>query len=731
MKRMLLFLAFALISCTCADEVISQGEINEKELFVTNDDVIKSECKPQCRQVESKFKALVVGFDPQSGVTSCIIVPKDDFSNTLGINANTKNTTCIDETNQTINDGFLSSDIKPYRSSLGYKPEQMTLTRFLAGVVTLDPAVVDFSQTKTTGILHLKDPSAIYGTNTVDVQGRRELTATANNLNKANLAYYATLFSNMSAVYTALQYILLVCIGGWFFAVMAVRNANNKMESSNEKQKILNTLLVPVLAFAAFFTPIPEDSGMTATPIQKIMRAGASLSNTFADKLGTVGAESYMQKLYGSVGAYTWEKEKLYRENKKNYANIISAYEKGYKECQDRFRNISSFLNTPEGTQKFDLNSKGVENEKYTFRGCQYIEYRLSSFYSLNRENQVFLEALEKNLRNNELNTNLRQIDESIGRRQNELGWINSTILPGMVILIENISAIEENSVANKIIEDNKNNIEKASRDRAKINQIERNKDSWMPESLANWIDDNLVDAGDIAGRLMGNLSYTMLPGAGELLSGLTLSDDTIKMFTDKMPLLGKIAGKAVKAGSFILATFLTALIYSHILNSLPLAVAIVAGALAFLGYIIELAKYFYVTPFITAFALTTGKVNKIAEFLVTGIALFLKPILIVIFLYFAIFIYGLFNDIFMIYAVEQLNVLRELQSQFWLTAVITTFQVILKIVGAIGSMYIMWSIILKAPAWLFKMVGLNDSAAAGFATEQLGQKLEKYSFQL
>ena len=76
MKRMFLFLAFALISCACADEVISQGEINEKELFVANDDVIKSECKPQCRQVESKFKALVVGFDPQSGVTSCIIVPK-------------------------------------------------------------------------------------------------------------------------------------------------------------------------------------------------------------------------------------------------------------------------------------------------------------------------------------------------------------------------------------------------------------------------------------------------------------------------------------------------------------------------------------------------------------------------------------------------------------------------------------------------------------------------------
>ena len=728
MKRMLLFLAFILVgSWAYADEVIRQGTINETELFVTNDDVIKGECKPQCRQVGAKFKALVVGFDPQSGITSCIIVPKDDFSNTLGINANTKNTTCIEETNQTVDDGFLSNGLEPYKSNLGYKPAQMTLTRFLAGVVTLDPAVVDFSQTKTTGILHLKDPSAIYGTNTVDIKGKRELTATANSLNRANLAYYATLFSNMSAVYTALQYILLVCIGGWFFAVMAIKNTNNKMESANEKQKILNTLLVPVLAFAAFFTPIPEDSGMTATPIQKIMRAGASLSNTFADRIGTVGARSYMQKLYGSVGAYTWEKEKTYRENSKNYQNIIAAYERGYKECQDRFRNISSFLNTSEGTQKFELNSKGIENEKYTFSGCQYIEYRMRSFYSLNRENQVFLEALERNLKNNELNSNLRQIDESINRRQNELGWINSTILPGMVILVENISAIEENSVANRIIEDNKNNIEKASRDRAKINQVERNKDSWMPESLANWIDDFQVATGNMAGRLMGNLSYTMLPGAGELLSGLTLSDDTIKMFTDKMPLLGKV----VKAGSFVLATFLTALIYSHILNSLPLAVAIVAGAIAFLSYIIELAKYFYVTPFITAFALTTGKVNKIAEFLVTGIALFLKPILIVIFLYFAVFIYGLFNDIFMIYAMEQLNILRELQSQFWLTAVITTFQVILKIVGAIGSMYIMWSIILKAPAWLFKMVGLNDSAAAGFATEQLGQKLEKYSFQL
>lgn len=57
------------------------------------------------------------------------------------------------------------------------------------------------------------------------------------------------------------------------------------------------------------------------------MRADVSLGNDFADRVGVFESASYMQKLYDSVGAYMIDKKKVPEENKRNYANIIKAYE--------------------------------------------------------------------------------------------------------------------------------------------------------------------------------------------------------------------------------------------------------------------------------------------------------------------------------------------------------------------------------------------------------------------
>lgn len=66
----------------------------------------------------------------------------------------------------------------------------------------------------------------------------------------------------MVRIYSALQYILLVTIRGFFFSVMAVKNFNNKVKRANENQKILNALLVPLVVFETFFIPMSEDSGI-------------------------------------------------------------------------------------------------------------------------------------------------------------------------------------------------------------------------------------------------------------------------------------------------------------------------------------------------------------------------------------------------------------------------------------------------------------------------------------
>ncbi|MCW1341915.1 hypothetical protein OLP57_03335, partial [Campylobacter jejuni] len=85
----------------------------------------------------------------------------------------------------------------------------------------------------------------------------------------------------------------------------------------------------------------------------------------------------------------------------------------------------------------------------------------------------------------------------------------------------------------------------------------------------------------------------------------------------------------------FIPATsaIVTSVIMEYIVEKIPVLVATVAAGLAFIGYLVALAKYFYISPFVVAFALTTRRVDRIVEFLVTGVTIFFRPILIVLFI--------------------------------------------------------------------------------------------------
>lgn len=704
---------FLLLNFLNANDIKSQQDLAEEKMFSNkNDDIIGGDgvkCIPTCRKVNDNFIALVVDFDPKSGMTYCDIYDKNDLSNPTGIMANTKNQTCIDGANQKVSPKNLLSNGKGYdnASNLAYKPNNVTLTKFLAGLVTLDPELIDFKTTEATGRLTLKDPTAVYGTNTTDITGDDMLIATTDNLNKSNLAYYAMLYTNMSNVYTALQYILLVCVGGWFFGVLGVKKLNERAEKENNQGSVLNTFLVPVIVFATFFMPISESSGMNGTIIQKLIRTSANISNNFADRVGTVGAEAYMQKLYSSVGAFSVEGEKILREDALNLPAIKFSYELALDECKKRYPNIASFMQESHSTDFFNVNGK---DEKYTYLGCQNIEHSLQSYQSLERQNKLYLGALEKSIKNNRLDTLLKQINDGVNKRENELGWINSTIIPAMNVLLQNISLIEDNDIALRIQEDNKKITEQTSKEIATSNSENRKE----------------MGRGEVqeeVALIMGNLAYLILPGAGEILNVIK---EFFTSWGGNIPILkGFLNASGTMAG---IGTIMV--MYNQILQYIPLTVSIVASALAFLGYIIELAKFFYITPFVTAFSLTTGRQNKITEFLVTGITIFMKPILIVIFIYFALFIYGLFTDIFMIYSLEQLGMMRELQNQTILTMVMGIFSTLLKIVGAIGASYIMWKIILTAPSWVMKMIGLNDDGANNIV-EQLSRNLERYSFQV
>lgn len=60
----------------------------------------------------------------------------------------------------------------------------------------------------------------------------------------------------------------------------------------------------------------------------------------------------------------------------------------------------------------------------------------------------------------------------------------------------------------------------------------------------------------------------------------------------------------------------------------IPLLAISTATLVAFVSYLVSLCKYFYISPFVTAWAMATKRVDKIIDFLLAGIAIFFKPVL-------------------------------------------------------------------------------------------------------
>jgi len=194
-----------------------------RDLFATVDDTINGACQPTCRAVKLPFATRIEGFNAKSGETFCSVGYKGGggVPQAQNYHANTYNPNCVNATNTQIEfgNGELLSEGVSYgdiAQVLHAHDNTITLSHFLASVATLDPEIIDMSATNRTGILTLKNPGTLYGTNIIDYNTNPRIVATSDAFNKANLGFFAGLFVNMSEIYGYVQNLLFVLIGMFF-----------------------------------------------------------------------------------------------------------------------------------------------------------------------------------------------------------------------------------------------------------------------------------------------------------------------------------------------------------------------------------------------------------------------------------------------------------------------------------------------------------------------------------
>ena len=369
-----------------------------------------------------------------------------------------------------------------------------------------------------------------------------------------------------------------------------------------------------------------------------------------------------------------------------------------------------------------------------------------------------------------------KKVFKILNRNETEYGWLNSLIAPASVMLLnlqkdaKMTSKFDSKEDITKLLDDKKIAVmeslgEKADEEK-KIAQIanyifDKVIVFMLPGSQS--IYKNVTEIDSIAFKFalgayvvynMDSRGYTMQEKilAGSILfhsplsQGMQIVGDGIQATTSSINPFNILGGLISSLGKGIeklttpnaiqeiskmfLGLSVVYFLYMDILEKLPLIIVSISGILAFITYFVSLCKYYYISPFVVAFALTTKRVDKIINFLMIGITIFFKPVLIVLFIYLALFLHGIVYELFIITSVSQFNSIMassigensiNIGTQFTIGIIKT----LLQLFGSLGSCYIVWKTIMTGPDWVFKMLGLETSATSE-ATQQLAGKLEQ-----
>ncbi|OCS21960.1 hypothetical protein CFVI97532_07105 [Campylobacter fetus subsp. venerealis cfvi97/532] len=636
---------------------------------------------------------------------------------------------------------------------------RLTFSRFLSSFLTLDPKIIDREATEKTGELTLKDGITTFSvinfakekqdnisaswwemapivggiitlnrkvTELQNAEYNKKLreksqslatteftqTSVADGFNKNNMAYFSNLFLANEKIYQHLQIVIFILVGGFFVSRIGAEKIQVYLENRGEssgKQPYLHKFYIPIIMAGTFFMPIPEANNLAhSTIVQNIIRYFAVESTKVADIASATINKVYLEKIYRSIGILTPEGVETIvdRQAKANftYNQISNIYE---KTCKLRFPEAYNAPTLEYITSLSEEDKKKLqEKDKQDFENASGTDHDITldaclllEVTALNARNEEAklkkqLNGLIKAYDKTEMRNKIDTLDGYFSLREQQLGWINAILTPTSSIASEIVM------FADDII--NKSDIKETTRENAK-----NTKDALSKGTSQDSSDDEINDS--VFGMLAGQLVYMTLPGA------VAIKDFT-KEFVDKLSsviggfiggpigsIFGYIVGKVSGTGLGYAGAIM---MMKKMLLYLPLIVCATASGVAFVAYLVSLCKYFYISPFVVAFALTTKKMDKIVEFLVSGIAIFLKPVLIVLFIGLALFIHTLVNEVYLFLATEQFMGIKS--SDFMTNFSIGSVSGMLEIFATFASVYIMWKLIISGPAWVLSLVGVD-----------------------
>lgn len=586
--------------------------------------------------------------------------------------------------------------------------------------------------------------------------GSKDFLDFSSMLSMDNLNYYVILFQSIQVVYNFLTKFLLVLIGTYFGGLyMAKKGLNKFVEKQQGQVDIKSKLALIIFTGVFFFIPVNQDNQITTTIYQNTWKKAVNFSALIADRANQLGFRAVVNNSFGSIES----------PNVKNLAqtfdninlvllNSLVLKEQILKNCYD-----GKPYNVAENYQIYnELEIKNIEkqstalknntsNDIITFRACREMEQKLAhiqtelapqieklinSYYFV----EAFYRDIEGATTSGTMVGDLSNIGGSGGNNMffrlkatsllmaditKQLGWISSAIMPSYASIIS-INLIPEVRADASIKA--KTDIKAISKDL--IKEVDKGALPNQGNIVTKGLD---TMGGHVAGavqdleyniaEVIGGTAYLLVPGASSVFDFVksifdTVDEKAVGKIASAFGVIGSIAGAFVSLALSAVGTLIGALVaiwVAHLfLEKVPLLIGTVIGMFAVAFYFYELIIYTFVSPFVVLFAMTTGsQTSRIQRFLTTGIILVLKPTLIVLSMYIAIYTFYVFQDIGKIIEDSFFASQYSLTKGFIALSSLFFMSILVKIITTFGAIIILYKTITGFPSLVFKLLGLQD----------------------
>ena len=762
----LLLLFITLANLNAADTDVSKREYLKN--FFAEDYIIEDidECRATCRVInddyKNEFSTKILDFDPTSGITTCEVFSLTAINNLtdkLSINANTLNTACLEEYN-TIKVDYTNPNLvsNKYESSdtldlntitlTPYENSTITMSRFMGGLSTLDNELVKIAESRD-GQIQKQSAELIYK---LTVEGGLEkdnaLLNSIDKLSQGNLSYYIDLFYNMDTIYDYIVSYIFVFISLFFMLIYVSRIAFKKLakKTLSFEEPWQSKVAVIALASVIFFIPMKLDDNYSSTLFQNIWKYFVQESTSIADRANNIAMSTYIKKVYNTAGVGGIKTE-ANLVLKKEQQEFIKEYTKTLLDsCEKRFKNQISFQEVSgDKTTIIEESKSDLGDYILTLEGCRNIEKRYkiaTTQYNQTQHNLNRIKASYEDTGNN-IKTRLDNVKNHLDKRVQELGWYSAILAPTVQVLTkvsflqgsEEAKMLKDNDPStytyNSPDERNRAIINEASQEQISKNGNPVNGGNWLANSLNTFSQGSSLNKEESKiAELFAKNAYQLLPGFSHIqkffkdLGSVNLEALSNKSSQIKEGTTSDFASKEAKALE------LTASMIRYLIEFLPFITTFIAIGIVILMYIYELIIFSFISPFIVAFAVTTGQSRKILDFLVTALTIFLKPTLIIVAVYLSLFLFSIFKEILMLMAEEQFYLSSSSITDFLPSFIFSFVKELLFIFSSLAAVYLMWKLIMEMPSFIYKLVGLDKLDSGSQMATNMQQQFGRFGFR-